>query len=170
MGAGAIFEIVGPFRTARPTSGPIAPGKPQSRSPREPGQTAGSGQGAGVRLLPGVLGIEVPRRIRIDRLRRGGIPVRLTLDRPATVQVAVRSRFRPVTLKERRRRLRRSYRLGTARRRFTRTGPQTLRVPVPKRSVDLVRGRRQPLRAVIRVTVDGRSVDRTLLLVPPPRR
>jgi secreted PhoX family phosphatase len=173
MGAGAVFEIVGPFRTERPTSGPTAPGNPTGAPPRETGQTVGSGQGGSVGaapLIPGVLGVEVPRRIRIDQLRRGGVPVRLTLDRPATVEAAVRSRFRPVTLKDRRRRLRRSYRLGSVRRRFSTAGVQSLRVPVARRSVDLVRGRRQPLRAVVRITVDGRSFERTVLLTPPRRR
>ena len=173
QGAGAVFEIVGPFRTERPSSGPIAPANPTDAPPRETGQAVGSGQGGSIGvapLIPGVLGVEVPRRIRIDQLRRGGVPVRLTLDRPAAVEAAVRARFRPVTLKDRRRRLRRSYRLGTARRRFARAGVQSLRVPVPKRAVDLVRGRRQPLRATVRVSVDGRRFDRTVLLTPPRRK
>jgi len=174
---GEVYEISGPFRLKRPASGPVAPGVPASPGATVmPGQAVGSGQGRadGARLVRSALGIEVPRRVRWDAARRGGIPVALTLTEPATVAVRVRGRFRPVTLKQRRRRLRRSYTLATARRRAPR-GTQSVRVKLGRDAARLLSGRRQPLRLLVDVTLTdaaGRRdrVTRTLVLGPPKRR
>jgi len=173
---GEVYEVTGPFRLQRPSSGPVAPGVTLSPGVTVlPGQAVGSGQGraAGARLVGSALGIEVPRRVRWDLARRKGIPIAITLADPATVDVRVRGRFRPVTLKERRRRLRRSYTLATARRRAPR-GTQTVRVRLGRGARQLLSGRRQPLRLVVDVTLtDARGrrdrVTRTLLLGAPKR-
>jgi uncharacterized protein len=174
---GEVYEISGPFRLERPRSGPAAPGLAVTPGATVlPGQAVGSGQGRadGARLVGSALGIEVPRRVRWDVARRRGIPVALTLDEAATVDVRVRGRFRPVKLAERRRRLRRSYTLATARRRAVR-GAQSVRVPLGRDAVRLLSGRRTPLRLVVEVTLTdprGRRdrLTRTLVLGPPQAR
>jgi hypothetical protein len=69
-GVGAIYEVRGPFRPARP--GGTAP--PVPRSP--------------------ALGVELPARIRRTRLLRDGLPIALTLDRAAGLRVDVTARMR----------------------------------------------------------------------------
>ncbi|HEV2815446.1 MAG TPA: alkaline phosphatase PhoX, partial [Solirubrobacteraceae bacterium] len=89
-GPGDVYEVTGPFRVQRPTSGPLSP-----RNPREPGQAVGSGQGRspGAKLVGAAVGIEVPRRISWTQLRRRGLPVAMTVDGPADVAIAVSGRF-----------------------------------------------------------------------------
>jgi len=187
-GGGKVYEITGPFRVRRPTSGPPTPGATNTRPPatggvpREPGQAVTSGQAPSLPVAPLVgptLGVEVPRTVTYRTARRQGIPVRLTLDEPATVTVLVRGRFRPVATRTRggRRRLRSNYRLARTRGAFDSAGPRTLSVPLPRAAAELLSGRRTPLRLVLTVTVTDRqgnaqTLERTVLLGPPvrPRR
>jgi uncharacterized protein len=177
--SGAVYEVTGPFRLDRPATGDVAPGAPRRDVRRSPGQSVGSGQAAGGATLVGsALGIEVPRRISWAAARRQGIPVALTLDAPAAVDVRVRGRLRPVRRRGRRRRLarRRSHTLATVRRRRAPRGFQVVLVRLPTAAARLVGGRRQPLRLVLDMTLTdarGRSsrVQRTLLLgAPVPAR
>ena len=155
-GPGEVYEITGPFRLQRPSSGPLSPG-----NPRDAGQSIGSGQGAGGAAITGAaLGVELPRRIRLRELRRRGLPVALTLDEPATVQVAVRARLRPVAMKARRRRLRRRYAIGAARRRYDQSGPRVLRVRLSRSGRRALAGRRRNLRLIAVVTVTDRRGSR----------
>lgn len=176
---GAVYEITGPFRLDRPRRGPIAPGGRRVARVREPGQAVGSGQGASRAVAPlagSALGIEVPRRVAWSASRTRGIPVALTLDAPATVDVVVRARWPRVTRRERRRgRLRRASTLARSRRRLARGGPQTLFVALGRDARRRLRDRRLPLRVLLDVRLtdaDGRpeSVRRTTLLTAPPRR
>ena len=164
-GPGEVYEITGPFRLERPRSGPLSPG-----NPREAGQSIGSGQGRspGAQLVGPALGIEVPRRIGWRQLRRRGLPVALTVDGPAEVEITVRARF---AIGEGRRSgsSRRRYRLARAERSFRDDGPQVIRVRFGKRSYRLLRGRRSKLRLRVRVKVGDATVARTTVLGRPPR-
>lgn len=163
-GTGEVYEITGPFRTQRPASGPLSPG-----NPREAGQSIGSGQGRspGAGLVGAALGIEVPRRIGWTQMRRRGLPVALTLDRPASVEITVGARFAPA---ERLAAQRRTRRLDLATRRFEGDGPRVVRVRFGSRAYRLLRGRRSALRMSVRVQVGDASVTRTTILGRPPRR
>jgi hypothetical protein len=163
-GTGEVYEITGPFRTQRPASGPLSPG-----NPREAGQSIGSGQGRspGAGLVGSALGIEVPRRIGWNQMRRGGLPVALTLDKPASVAITVGARFAPA---ERSRAQRRRRRLDLATRRFEGDGPRIVRVRFGRRAYGLLRGRRSALRLSVRVQVGDASVVRETILGRPPRR
>jgi secreted PhoX family phosphatase len=169
---GAVYEITGPFRTARPATGPTAPGNARTTdeaaaAAREAGQSVNSGQGGSQGTAPltgSALGVEVPRRISLASARRSGIPVLLTLTRPETVSATVSGRFRPAKLKNRRQRLRKGYTLGRGSRRFERSGPQQLTVPLAKSATPLLRGRKQSLRAVVEVRVGDARLQRTVLL------
>ena len=165
-GPGEVYEVTGPFRTQRPASGPLSPG-----NPREPGQAIGSGQGTspGAKLIGPALGIEVPRRISWRQLRRRGLPVAMTVDGPANIEVTVTARFIPVARRGRPGAKRRTYRLARARRRFAGDGPQLLRLRFSARTYALLRGRRASLRLAVRVKVGDASVTRTTTLGPPPR-
>ena len=165
-GPGEVYEVTGPFRLERPRTGPLSPG-----NPREAGQAIGSGQGRspGARLVGSALGIEVPRRISWDQMRRRGLPVALTIDGPATVEVTVSGRF--VAAAQRGRgAARRRYRLAHAERRFAGDGPQVLRARLSRRSLRLLRGRRYALRMSVRVRVGRSSVTRTTVLGASRRR
>jgi len=152
-GPGEVYEITGPFRLARPTSGAINP-----RVPVLPGQAVGSGQGRNRGRA--ALGIEVPSRIRLDTLRRSGLPVRLTLVEPATVEVAIAARYTSAADRARRRRnARRRRRLGRARRSLSR-GHTTMRVTLDRVSARTLRGRRRSLRLAVVITVTDRDGDR----------
>jgi secreted PhoX family phosphatase len=166
--AGAVYEITGPFRLQRPSSGPASPGNPRTaeQAAREAGQAATSGQGDSLRTAPLIgtaLGVEVPRRLSLARARRQGIPVLLTLTDAATVRASARARFKPAGRRVRRRR---RYSLGRAQRRFSRPGPRQLRIRLPRRALTLLRGRRAPLRVVVEVQVGRDRVVRTVLLKP----
>jgi hypothetical protein len=166
--SGAVYEVTGPFRLARPTSGPKAPGETTSPATvvtiREPGQAVGSGQGASstaVRPPAPALGVEVPRRARLATARRRGLPVALTLDEPATVSVAVSAHFAPARRTRGRSRPRRSTRrLGKVRRQYGAAGPQLLLVPLRRDAIAALRGRRAPLRVVVAVTITDRDGER----------
>ena len=97
-GTGVIYEVTGPFRRRPPAPAPAPVGR--------------------------ALGVEVPRRRRRLRLRRQGLPIALTLDRPATVEVRVTARVR-------RGGRTRTVTLGRLRRRVD-AGPEQLRVRVAK--------------------------------------
>jgi hypothetical protein len=159
-GPGEVYEVTGPFRVQRPSSGPLSPG-----NPRLAGQAVGSGQGRspGARLVGAALGIEVPRRISWSELRRRGLPVAMTIDGPATVEITVSARFRVG-------RRRTARRLARARRRFAGDGPQVVRVRFGRRSRALLRRRRQSLRLRVRVAVGRESVTRTTVLGRARRR
>ncbi|HEV3001709.1 MAG TPA: alkaline phosphatase PhoX [Solirubrobacteraceae bacterium] len=166
-GPGEVYEITGPFRVQRPRSGPLSPG-----NPREAGQAIGSGQGRspGAALVGAALGIEVPRRIGWDALRRAGLPVAMTVDGPAAVTIAVSARFTPAELRRRGVR-RRRHRLARAERRFRGDGPRVVHVRFPARALALLRGRRTGLRLAVRVQVGEAAVTRTTVLDPQrPRR
>ncbi|HEX2085625.1 MAG TPA: alkaline phosphatase PhoX [Solirubrobacteraceae bacterium] len=165
-GPGEVYEVTGPFRMQRPSSGPLSPG-----NPREAGQAIGSGQGRspGARLVGNALGIEVPRRIKWTTMRRRGLPVAMTIDGPAQVRIDVSARFVPVA-RRRAGAKRRTYRLGRVRARYLEDGPQVEHVRLSARSLRLLRGRRASLRLAVRVTVGEASVTRTTILGPPPRR
>ena len=151
-GTGEVYEISGPFRLQRPAGGAINP-----RVPVLPGQAVGSGQGAnGGRAT---LGVEVPSRIRLDTLRRKGVPIRLTLVEPATVKVAAAARFTSAADRRRRRSARRRRTIGRASRRLG-TGPATLRVKTDRASARLLRGRRRSLRLALVITVLDRDGGR----------
>jgi secreted PhoX family phosphatase len=164
-GPGEVYEVTGPFRLERPRSGPLSPG-----NPREAGQAIGSGQGRspGARLVGPALGIEVPRRIGWRKLRRRGLPVAMTVDGPAEVEITVRGRFVAASQRGPGAR-RRSYRLARAERTLGNDGPQVIRVKLTKRSYRRLRGRRTPLRMKVKVTVGDDSVTRTTILGRPPR-
>lgn len=86
-GSGAVFEITGPFRLERPSSGPVAAGGGAAPTPPAP-----------------ALGIEVPRTATFQRLVGPGLQVALTLDAPAAVEVTLRGRFTPRRRRTRNRR------------------------------------------------------------------
>ncbi|HEX2087579.1 MAG TPA: alkaline phosphatase PhoX [Solirubrobacteraceae bacterium] len=165
-GPGEVYEVTGPFRLERPRSGPLSPG-----NPREAGQAIGSGQGRsrGARLVGRALGIEVPRRIGWTTMRRRGLPVAMTIDGPARVEIEVSARFIPVARRRPGAR-RRTYRLGRVVARYREDGPQVERVRFTDRSLRLLRGRRAALRLAVRVSIGGDSVTRTTILGRPPRR
>ena len=104
-GLGVIYEVTGPFRN-RSASPPIAP-------------------------VGRAIGVEVPRRRRRSRLRRQGLPVALTLARPATVEIRVTARvrrggrLRTVTLKRFKRRID--------------AGPEQIRLRIPKTAAKRLR-------------------------------
>ncbi len=144
FGLGQIYEITGPFRTAR------APGAPVGRS-------APGSQGAPPRPA---IGVEVPRRRSRSALLSDGLPVALTLEREARVTVVVRiattsrGRRRTITLA-----------------RLTRTvdaGPELLRVRFDRRDRARLRGRRTA-RLQVEVRIEGRTFRRTLTVTPPAR-
>ena len=171
-GTGEVYEISGPFRLDRPRSGPLSPGNPRSA-----GQSIGSGQGAdGSQITGAALGVEVPRRVRLDTLRRRGLPVALTLDEPATVEVRVAARFRSVQRGMRGRRTsRRRHRIATGRRTFDGAGFRIMRVKLSRNGKRRLRGRRQNLRLAVEVVVTDRqgNTDRFVrrpLLKPARRR
>ena len=164
-GPGEVYEVTGPFRMQRPSSGPLSPG-----NPREAGQSVGSGQGRspGAQLVGPALGIEVPRRIGWKEMRRRGLPVAMTIDGPADVAVTVGARF--VAARDRGRRgARRTYRVARVERRFEGDGPQVVRARLSKRSLRRLRGRRYALKMRVRVEVDGSTVTRTTILAPSRR-
>jgi uncharacterized protein len=165
-GTGEVYEITGPFRTARPTSGPLSPG-----NPREAGQAVGSGQGQspGSQLIGPALGIEVPRRITWAQLRRNGIPVAMTIDGPARVAIDVTARFVPVS-RRRPGAKRRTYRLGRRALQYGQDGPVTARVRFKAAALRLIAGRKRALRLTVKVTVGDDSVSRTTVLAPPVRK
>jgi uncharacterized protein len=165
-GPGEVYEVTGPFRLARPSSGPLSPG-----NPRQAGQAFGPGQGGGLRGA--ALGVELPARIGLATLRRRGLPVALTLDEPATVEVVLRGRFRTLRRGVARGR-RRAHRVARTRRRYDRSGPRTMRVPLARGGRRLLDGRRQNLRLIAVVTVTDRRGGRDrfvrTVLVKPERR
>ena len=165
-GTGEVYEITGPFRRERPSSGAINP-----RVAVLPGQAVGSGQGRS--RVAASLGIEVPSRIALTTLRREGLPVRVTLDEPATIEVAVLARFRRPADRRRAKVLRRR-RLARASRSLAR-GPGTLRVRPDRAAVRALRGRRQSLRLAVQVTVVDRNggrnrFERAVVATVPRRR
>jgi uncharacterized protein len=170
-GPGEVYEITGPFRVERPRTGPISPG-----NPRTAGQAIGPGQGsAGSRTAGAALGVELPRRIALRTFVRRGLPVALTLDEPATVTVVLRGRFRTPRELRAGARARRPRRVARASRRFSRSGPRTMRVSLSRSGRELLAHRRQPLRVVAEVTVTDRAgrrdrFARTVLVTPPRRR
>ena len=173
MVVGEVYEVSGPFRLERPKTGPIAPGVTSVGVTVLPGQAVGSGQAgaAGAQVVGPALGIEVPQRVRWDQARGRGIPVAITLDEPARVEIRIRGRLRRAGMPRRRSRLRRPYTLAVARR-AGRRGPQTLSVKLGRDAAKLLAGRRQPLRLVVEVTLtDARGrrdrVTRTLVLGAP---
>lgn len=180
-GLGVVYEITGPFRVERPGTGFTAPSQTEgAASPRTTGQAVTSGQAPSLgeaRLVGTALGVELPRRVRYETARKGGIPIRLTLDEPATVGASARGRLRPVGSRRAggARRLRRDTRLGSIRRSFGSSGPHTLRFELPAGAARVLRGRRKPLRLLVEVTVtDGQGnhdrFERTVLLAAPVGR
>ncbi len=165
-GTGEVYEITGPFRVQRPSSGPLSPG-----NPREAGQAIGSGQGRspGASLVGAALGIEVPRRIAWSTLRRRGLPVALNVDGPARVDVRVFARFVPASRRGRPGGKRRQFRLAEAGRDFANDGPQVVNVRFGPRTIAQLRGRRQALRMRVEVAVGDASVTRFTTLGRPPR-
>ena len=172
-GPGEVYEITGPFRNERPRLGPLSPG-----NPRESGQSIGPGQGAdGSQVTGAALGVELPRRIGLDTLRRRGLPVALTLDEAATVDVRLHARFRPRHTPAARRRIRhrRRYAMAAARRSYDTRGPRLLRVPLARQGARLLGNRREALRMIAEVTVTDRQGDRdrfvrTVLVTAPARK
>ncbi|HEX8205957.1 MAG TPA: alkaline phosphatase PhoX [Solirubrobacteraceae bacterium] len=159
-GPGEVYEVTGPFRLERPRSGPLSPG-----NPREAGQAVGSGQGRspGAQLVGPALGIEVPRRIRWTEMRRRGLPVAMTIDGPADVEITVSARFVAAAQRGRRAQ-RRRYRLAHAEKRFAGDGPQVVRARLTRRSLRLLRGRQHALKMAVRVQVGESAVTRTTVL------
>jgi uncharacterized protein len=84
FGLGVVYEISGPFRLQRPAGTTTTP-KP----------------------VGAALAVEVPRRRKRSKLLRSGLPIALTLDRAATVEIraTVRVRGRNVTVARLRRRV-----------------------------------------------------------------
>jgi hypothetical protein len=165
-GTGEVYEITGPFRVQRPSSGPLSPG-----NPREAGQAIGSGQGRspGASLVGAALGIEVPRRIAWSTLRRRGLPVALNVAGPARVDVRVFARFVPASRRGRPGGKRRQFRLAEAGRDFANDGPQVVNVRFGPKTIAQLRGRRQALRMRVEVAVGDASVTRFTTLGRPPR-
>lgn len=132
-GFGIVYEISGPFRTARRRGAP-------SRSPRT---RTKAGPGA-------ALAVEVTRSRTRKRLLRQGLPIALTLDRAAKVTVVtslrVPGRSRPLVLG------RSSKRLGP--------GPTQLRVKLSRAGRRRLRAARRPIRLSTEVRVGKRSVRR----------
>ena len=165
-GPGEVYEVTGPFRVQRPSSGPLSPG-----NPREAGQSVGSGQGQspGAGLVGAALGIEVPRRISFRELRRRGLPVAMTVDGPARVDVRVFATFIPASKRGRRGARRKQFRLAEKARTFSGDGPQVLRVKFGPKTFAQLRGRRSALRMRVVINVDDASVTRTTILGKPER-
>jgi uncharacterized protein len=152
-GTGEVYEISGPFRLQRPAGGAMNP-----RVPVLPGQAVGSGQGRNNGRA--TIGLEVPSRIRLATVRRTGIPIRLTLVEPATVEVVAAARFTSAADRRRRRRgARRRRRIGRTSRSLGR-GPATMRLKADRASLPLLRGRRRSLRLALIITVVDRDGDR----------
>jgi uncharacterized protein len=164
-GPGEVYEITGPFRVGRPESGPLSPG-----DPREPGQAVGSGQAQspGAQVAGPALGVEVPRRIAWHELRRNGLPVAMTLDRPAHVDIRVFARFVPASQRSHRGATRHQFRLAEVARDVAEAGPQLIRLPFGPRAIAQLRGRRQALRLSVEVSVDQAALSRTTILGAPP--
>jgi hypothetical protein len=114
--------------------------------------------------------------MRLDQIRRRGLPVALTLDEPATVEVRVAARFRSVQRGMRGRRTsRRRHRIATGRRTFDSAGFRIMRVKLSRNGKRRLRGRRQNLRLAVEVVVTDRqgNTDRFVrrpLLKPARRR
>ena len=85
-GLGVVYEITGPFRLQRPAATPPAV-RPRAVGP--------------------ALAVEIPRRRQRSKLLRKGLPIALTLDRAATVDVRVTARVRgkSITVARMRRRI-----------------------------------------------------------------
>ena len=184
-GLGVVYEITGPFRLARPASGPLAPGLaagdsggPMRTSAKAvtgsadstvPPSGAGRPTGATGPVPAPALGLELPRRLSLAALLRRGLPVELTLDDPAVLSVRVTAAFTPGRGKRRRSlvvaRLERS--LGA--------GPASLTLPLTGGARRRLAGRRRPVRLTAQITLldragRRRTVDRTALVLPPRRR
>jgi uncharacterized protein len=176
---GEVYEITGPFRLAAP----LLPDPPRP-VPVNAGRTveaghalrSGQAQAAAARLVGPALGIELPGRVRADRLRRSGLPVALTLDEPASVDVRVHARFGAAPAGRRRRpEPRRRHRLGGVRSSFDTPGHRVVYARIPEESLARIGNRRGSLRLEIEIALtdrDGRAdrLARTVMLDPARAR
>jgi hypothetical protein len=135
FGLGQVYEISGPFRTGRVAGAPL-------------------GRTAEAPALPApALGIEVPRRRSRKALYGSGLPIALTLDRPAEVTITIRmsvvkrGRRRNVTLA-------RTVRTVDA-------GPELIRLKLARSARDRLR-KRATTRLSVEVTIGGRAFRRTV--------
>ncbi len=139
FGFGQVYEITGPFRTDRPAGAP-----PVGRAVAAP---------APAPVPAPALGIEIPRQRNRKTLFKLGLPIALTLDKPAEVEVTVRSTF-----VERKRR--RTVTLARASGKID-AGPELLRLEFNRSARDRLR-RRRTSRLVVEVKIGGRSFKRTV--------
>ncbi len=162
-GQGVIYEVSGPFRLPSAPPGPEAdPQPPALEAGAAPGGSRGPGgeargEGVGTREdtdAPG-LRTSAARRARRARLLKHGIAVNVSVSRPTTVELALRtsdlerepgergSTVRPVLVT-----------LATARRRFERPGRYKVRLRLSRGAKAHLRGHRS-LRARISVQATG---------------
>ena len=144
-GAGAVWEITGPFRPYTPPPAPPPPTPP----PAPPAPTP--------------LGLTIARRISIATLIRRGLTIALTLDKASTVRFRLTAR---ITTKGRRR----TVTLASATRKPG-AGATTLRLKPTKAGAKLLRGRRRQITATleVRITTPGspvRTLRRSVSLRP----
>ena len=132
-GTGVVYEVTGPFRTERAAG-------PSVTTPRTPG-----------------LGLEVPTRIRRSRLVTKGMPLAVTLDRPAEIRVSVTARRRRPGGRTRKVRL-------AAYSDTVPAGMHRARVRARPKGRRLLRGRRKALRAKVVVRVGDDRITRPLLI------
>lgn len=128
LGAGQVYEITGPFRQGPVSGAPLGAVDEKGPAP--------------------ALGLAVPRRRTRSVFLRRGLPVAVTLDRPAEVTITISttvgtgSRRRALTLAK-----------------LTRAadgGPELFRVPLRKRARDRIRGRRRlPVIVDVAIRADG---------------
>ncbi len=145
MGWGQIYEITGPFRQQRAPGAPIGRVEP----PASPAPA---------------LGIEVARRRSRAMLLRLGIPVALTLDRPARVEITASM----LVASRGRRRVVRLARVS----RIVGTGPERLRLTLDRPARAKVRRRRR-MRVTVEIAIfDGTATQRArrAVLVTHPGR
>ena len=139
FGFGVIYEISGPFRTGDGGGAPIGAGP------------TGEGDTYGIRVT-------TRRRVGYSRLlARGGLPVRVKIERPGDVRISLTtpdidtrpgergSSDRPVLVT-----------LGRFRRRFARRGARKVMVKLDRRAVRRLRRKRS---VTVRVTAQLRDAD-----------
>jgi secreted PhoX family phosphatase len=134
-GTGLLYEVTGPFRTTRP---------PEVNAPSAPPRPA--------------IGFAVPRRVRRATALRSGIPVGLTLDAAANIDLRLTARLRtrpggPV----------RTVVLARVKRKAGR-GTQNQRLVLTKTAKKLLRARKRSLTATVELRVGGRTVRRKVVL------
>lgn len=135
---GLVYEVTGPFRLGR---------VPRARP-----------------VVGGALGIDAPRRMRLRTARARGVPVRLTLDGPGTVEAVLTARFTPRGGSRRR-----AVTLGRARLTSADGGMQALTIRLSRAARRRLRRRQRSLRATLRVTISGQTLTRQVVLTTPRR-